>query len=221
MDQFHLRVLYPYLWQLPKAIGTTLSLSALAISFGLMIGIIGALARQGQREPWRWLSAAYVELIRNTPLLILLYLVFFGMPSLGLARIGGYGSAVIALSINCGGYMIEIFRAGLLAIPNGQHDAAKALGLRRSLAFRLVVLPQMMRAIYAPLGNIFVQVLLGSSLASVVSVNEVSDWMQNTGSDTFRYFESFAVAGIVYVVLCQSIGLVRLIVGSIAFPERR
>jgi His/Glu/Gln/Arg/opine family amino acid ABC transporter permease subunit len=221
MDQFHLRILYPYLWQLPNAIWTSITLSGLAIAFGLLIGIAGALAKRRERGFWRWLAAAYVEVLRNTPLLILLYLVFFGLPRLGFGRIGGYGSALIAMSLNCGAYMIEVLRAGLLAIPTGQHDAASALGLSRGLAFRFVTFPQMMRAIYAPLGNIFVQVLLGSSLASVVSVDEISDWMQNTGSETFRYFESFAVAGFVYIVLCQCIGLAKIIVGAMAFPDLR
>jgi polar amino acid transport system permease protein len=219
MDQFHLRVLYPYLWELPQAIWTSISLSGLAIAVGLLIGIVGALAKHRQRGFRRWLATAYVEVLRNTPLLILLYLIFFGMPRLGLGRIGGYGSALIAMSLNCGAYMIEILRAGLLSIPTGQYDAANALGLKRALTFRLVTFPQMIRAIYASLGNLFVQVLLGSSLASVVSVNEISDWMQNTGSETFRYFESFAIAGVVYISLCQCVGLGRILLGILLFPN--
>lgn len=221
MGQFHLRVLYPFLWLLPGAIWTSLSLSGLSIIFGLAIGIVGSIARNRDHGAARWLASAYVEIIRNIPLLILLYLVFFGLPRLGLVRIGGFGSALIAMSLNCGAYMIEILRSGLLAVPGGQHDAARALGLSRALAFRFIILPQMLRAIYPPLGNTFIQVLLGSSLASVVSVNEISDWMQNTGSETFRYFETFAVAGVVYIVLCQCINLSRLAVGALIFPAHR
>ena len=91
--------------------------------------------------------------------------------------------------------MIEVFRGGLEAILRGQYEAATALGLTGLQRFRRVIFPQLLRVTYPALGNVFIQVLLGSSLASVVAVSEIADWMQSAGSQTFRFFETFAVAG--------------------------
>jgi len=212
MYEFHLRTIYPYLHSLPAAAWNSVSLSILAICFGFMIGLLGALLRGRRSALARWSIAIYVEFMRNTPLIVLLYLVFFGLPQIGL-RLGGYGSALIALSLNCSAYMIEIFRGGLTAIPHGQYEAATAQGMTYMQTFRHVVFPQLARIVYAPLGNTFIQVLLGSSLASVVAVNELTDWMENVGSDTFRFFETFVVAGFVYLVLCQIVNVTRVVVG--------
>jgi polar amino acid transport system permease protein len=212
MYEFHLRTIYPYLGSLPSAAWTSVSLSVLAISLGLLIGLGGALLRSGKSPAARWSTTVYVEFMRNTPLIVLLYLVFFGLPQIGI-RLGGYGSALIALTLNCSAYMMEIFRGGLIAIPHGQYEAAAAQGMTFFQTFRYIVLPQLTRIVYAPLGNTFIQVLLGSSLASVVAVNELTDWMENVGSDTFRFFETFLVAGFVYVTLCQMVNFVRILVG--------
>ena len=217
MLQFHLRTIYPFLVKLPGAIWTTLALSASAVVFGFALGLVVAAARGSAARPLRWFALAYVEVMRNTPLLAILYLLYFGLPRLGL-RFGGYSTAVIALSLNAAAYLAEIFRAGLVAVPAGQRDAAAALGLRRGAAFRLVVFPQMLRIIYAPFGNVVIQVLLGSSLASVVAVADLADWMQNVGSETFRYFETFAIAALVYLILCQAFNAVRLAIGRLLFP---
>jgi His/Glu/Gln/Arg/opine family amino acid ABC transporter permease subunit len=219
MLQLHFRAIYPFLGALPKAIGTTLGLSALAVCLGFFIGLLVLAARRGQSRPLKWLAVLYIEVMRNTPLIAILYLTYFGLPRLGF-RVGGFGSALIALSLNCGAYLAEVFRAGLLAIAPGQVDAARALGLSRATSFRLVIFPQMLRTIYAPFGNVVVQVLLGSSLASVVAVGEIADWMQNVGSETFRYFETFAIAALTYVILCQLVNAARLAVGRLLFASQ-
>ena len=216
MQQLHFGALQAYWSALPGAVWTTVSLSALAVLLGLPIGFGGAIARRYGAGGVRWACAAYVEFMRNTPLIVLLFLVYFGLPQSGL-RLGGYSSALIALTLNCSAYMIEVFRGGLEAIPRGQHEAATALGLTGLQRFRLVIFPQLLRVTYPSLGNIFIQVLLGSSLASVVAVSEIADWMQSAGSQTFRFFETFAVAGGVYILLCQAINILRSIVGKYLF----
>jgi His/Glu/Gln/Arg/opine family amino acid ABC transporter permease subunit len=213
---FTLRTVIPYLGSLPEAALVTVWLSVLTIVLSLGIGIGGALARRSPRPAVRFLAVAYVEFMRNTPLLVFLYLVYFGLPQLGL-RVSGFQSALVAMTLNSGAYMTEIFRGGLMAIPRGQFEAALAQGMSGFQTFRHVVFPQVFRIIYAPLGNQFVQVVLGSSLASVVAVNDVTSWMQTAGSATFRYFETFFVAGIVYVGLCQAINLARILTGRILF----
>jgi His/Glu/Gln/Arg/opine family amino acid ABC transporter permease subunit len=216
VNHLHFGQVIPFLGDLPRAIWISVSLSLLAIAIGLPVGLAGALLRRSGSRPARGLSAAYVEFVRNTPVIVLLYLVFFGLAEAGL-RVSGYGSALIALTLNGSAYMVEIFRGGLAAIPRGQAEAAASLGLSRRGIFRLVVWPQLLRIVYAPLGNVFIQILLGSSLASVVSVPEVTDWMENAGSQSFRFFETFAIAGIVYVVLCQAVNVGRWVLGRLLF----
>ena len=112
-----------------------MSLSLLAVLIGLPIGLGGALLRRDGSPLFRRITGAYVEFMRNTPLIVLLYLVFFGLPHTGL-RVGGYTSALVALTLNCSAYMIEIFRGGLAAIPRGQYEAAISQGFRGPLMFR-------------------------------------------------------------------------------------
>jgi His/Glu/Gln/Arg/opine family amino acid ABC transporter permease subunit len=216
MEHLHFSAVYPYLGTLPRAVWTSVSLTILAVLIGLPVGLLGAVSSGHRLRVIRWPITAYVELMRNTPVIVLLFLIFFGLPQTGI-RVGGYGAALISLTLNGSAYMIEIFRGGLMAIPSGQYEAAMSLGLGKWRVFRLVISPQLMRITYAPLGNVFIQILLGSSLASVVSVGEVSDWMQNAGSQTFRFFETFAIAGGVYVVMCQIINLCRILTGRLLF----
>ena len=218
MLQFHFRTVLPHLVDLPRAIATSLTLTGLAIAIGFPGGLVVLWLRRSRTPALRWIAVAYVEVLRNTPLLAILYLTYFGLPRLGL-RTGGTGSALVALSLNCSAYAAEVFRAGLLAVPPGQTDAAAALGLKGRQAFRLVLFPQVLATVYGPLGNIVIQVLLGSSLASAVAVGELADWMQNVGSETFRYFETFAIAGLCYVVLCQAVNLARLGLGRLILPR--
>jgi len=214
--QLIFRTVFPYLDVLPDAILVTLSLSLLTIALSFAIGVAGALARRSRSRALRFAGAAYVEFMRNTPLLVLLYLIYFAIPQLGL-RVSGFSSAVIALTLNSGAYMTEILRGGLLAIPRGQYDAAHSQGMTGLQTFHHIVFPQVLRLISAPLGNQFIQIVLGSSLASVVAVNDITSWMQTTGSATFRYLETFVVAGLVYVAMCQLINVGRIATGRLLF----
>ncbi len=162
------------------------------------------------------MGATYVEVLRNIPLLILLYLVYFGSSQAGW-RITAFTASVISLTLHSGAYMTEVFRGGLQAIPKGQYEASASQGMTSFQTLRHIVAPQVFRAIYPALGNMFIGVLLGSSLASVVTVFDLSNWMWVTGSTTFRFFETFLVAGFVYIVLCQIVNVARLIVGQRVF----
>jgi polar amino acid transport system permease protein len=154
--------------------------------------------------------------MRNTPLLVILYVVYFAAPGIGL-RLSSFQAALAGLSLNSTGYMAEILRAGLAAVPEGQFEASRTLGLSRWHTFRLVAFPQVLRTVYAPLGNQFIAVILASSLASAIAVDEVASWMETTGSTSFRFFETFLVAACVYLVLCQAVNLLRLGVGRLLF----
>ena len=212
MYEFTLRAIASYVGQLPLAIVTTLELSLLAILLGLILGIFGALCRTSSHAVLRGVGTVYVEVLRNLPLLIVIYLVYFGFAEFGL-RIGNFESALIALSLNAGAYMTEVLRGGLAAIDSGQYLAARSQAMRATQVYRYVIFPQMFRIIYAPLGNLFISVVLGSAVASVIGVAEVMDWVQVTGSASFRYLEAFLVGGAVYVILAQLINLGRLLIG--------
>lgn len=213
---FTLRTIYPYLGELWSAAGLTLSLSVLAIVGSVALGTVVATMRRSPRRPLRFAGAAYVEVMRNTPLLVILYIVYFGGPSLGL-RLRSFDAALIGLTLNAAGYMAEIIRAGLVAVPAGQFEAAAAGGFSALQSFRHVVFPQVFRTIYAPLGNQVIAVILASSLASVIAVDEVASWMETVGSTSFRFFETFVVAAVVYLLLCQAVNLARLAIGRALF----
>lgn len=213
---FTLRTILPYIGELWPAAGLTLTLSVLAIVISLGIGAGVAVLRRSRSRTGRLLAGAYVEAMRNTPLLVILYVIYFAAPGIGV-RLSSFQAALIGLSLNSGGYTAEILRAGMAAVPSGQSEAFRSLGLSGWQGFRLVVFPQVLRVIYAPLGNQFIAVILASSLASAIAVEEVASWMETTGSTSFRFFETFLVAAGVYLVLCQAVNLLRLGVGRMLF----
>ncbi|MDX8481853.1 amino acid ABC transporter permease [Mesorhizobium sp. VK24D] len=212
MYQFNLHVILGYLHLLPFAIGMTLLISVQTIVLSLAIGMVGAICRLSDNLLLRFLAGAYVEVFRNIPVLVLVYIVFFGMAQVGL-RVSNYYSGLIALTLNGSAYMTEIFRGGLIAIPRGQYLAGESQGMTQLQLYRYVILPQVIRIIYSPIGNQFIAIVIGSSLAAVIGVEEVANWMFSVGNDTFRYMESFLVAGAVYVALAQTINVCRIIVG--------
>ena len=216
MYNFNFDSLYPFLGTLPAAIWKTVEISLLATIFSAIMGVFLALMRTSKHVAVRSIGATYVEIIRNMPLLVLLYLIFFGLPALGLV-LSGYLSGLIALTLNSAAFMTEIFRAGLLAIAKGQYEAARAQGMTRVHMYRFVILPQIFRVSYAALGNQVIGVIMGSSIMMIATVEEVTAWMANTGSVTYRYFETFSVAAIVYLVLCQTANLVRIALGRYLF----
>ena len=213
MYEFNLAGLLPYLEPLPSAIVTTLWMSVLASLISIGIGLVGALCRIHRNIVLRFIGAAYVEVLRNIPLLVVIYLIFFGLAQVGL-RVDGFNSALIALTLNAGAYMTEIFRGGLVAIPHGQYEAARSQGMTARQLFLYVVFPQVFRIIYAPLGNLLIGIVISSSLASVIGVEDVTTWMRRAGDETFRYMESFLAVGVVYVVLAQAINGGRIVTGK-------
>lgn len=214
MYELSFRAISSYLWLLPQALLGTVRLSLLTICFSMIVGLAGALCRTSRLRPVRALGTAYVEVLRNIPLLVVIYLVFFGLAQVGL-HLDGFQSALAALTMNAGAYMTEIFRGGLAAIARGQYEAARSQGMTAGQLYRYVVFPQVFRIIYAPLGNLLIGIVLGSSLASVIGVEEVTNWMHLAGNESYRYLEIFFVAGLVYLVLAQAINVARIVTGRI------
>ena len=178
----------------------TLQLSVVTMLFGLLIGVVGALARSWGRAPVRIAATSYVEAIRNTPLLIQLFLVFFGLPSLGL-RLDATIAAVVALTINLGAYSTEIIRAGIQAIHKSQVEAGLALGLSRLQVFRYIVLFPALKMIYPALASQFILLMLATSIVSQIATPELFHTASVLQSRTFRDFEVYIVTAGMYLAM--------------------
>lgn len=179
---------------------TTIILSVVTMIGGLIIGIAGAAARVYGGPLLRSCAAAYVEIIRNTPLLVQLFLIFFGLPALGL-RLEAIPAAIIALVINLGAYTTEIVRAGLESIPRAQVEAGESLGLSGWQVFRYIVLFPALKAMYPALASQFVLLMLATSIVSQISVPDLFHAGSIIQSRTFRDFEVYAVVGGLYLAL--------------------
>jgi polar amino acid transport system permease protein len=188
-------------WEsLLDGIWITLVLSVSAMAGGLVIGVACAAGRVYGPPLLRWLIGAYVEVIRNTPLLVQLFLVFFGLPSLGL-RLDGLTAAILTLIVNLGAYTTEIVRAGLEAVPKAQVEAGHSLGLSGLQVFRHVVVFPALKAMFPALASQFVLLMLATSVASQISVEDLFHAASIVQSRTFRDFEVYIVIGALYLGL--------------------
>lgn len=178
----------------------TLLLSAVAMAGGLAIGVLCAAGRTYGPSWLRRIVGAYVEIIRNTPLLVQLFLIFFGLPSFGL-RLDGLTAAMIALVINLGAYTTEIVRAGLEAVPKAQIEAGHSLGLSGLQVFRYIVVFPALKAMFPALASQFVLLMLATSVASQISVQDLFHAASIVQSRTFRDFEVYTVIGVLYLAL--------------------
>jgi polar amino acid transport system permease protein len=197
----------------------TLRLSAMAMVLSLAFAIVGAFARTSGPAPVRMAVAAYVEIIRNTPFLVQIFMIFFGLPTIGL-RLDANTGALIALVMNGSAYTIEIVRAGIESIRLGQIEAARALGLSRLLTFRLVVLPQALRVVVPPLGSQFILLMLNSSVCSAISADELTSAALDIQGRTFRAFEAFIVAAVIYFLLSLLFSGLFAVIERAAFGQR-
>ncbi|MFT3689588.1 amino acid ABC transporter permease [Paenirhodobacter sp.] len=178
----------------------TIWLTLCSTVLGLGISILGAAARRGRI---RWLRAVvgiYVEAIRNTPFIVQLFFIYFGLPGIGI-NLDPITAAILAMTLNVGAYATEIVAAGLDAVPVGQREAAQALGLRPRVVFLKVVLPQALAVIFPALASQVVITMLDSAVASQISVRELTMRANLIQSETFRPFETFLIAAAVYLVL--------------------
>ena len=182
----------------------TLFLCACAIVASSLLGFVTALARLSKSAVAFGIASFYTSFFRGTPLLIQILLIYLGLPQLGVVP-GAVVAGIIALSLNYGAYLSEIFRAGILGVPYGQREASLALGMRESVIFWRITLPQAMRTIIPPTTNQFISMLKDSSLISVMGVWEVMFLAQSYGRSSYRYIEMLTTAAIIYWLM--SIGL--------------
>ena len=178
----------------------TLELSLVTMAVGLVIGMAGAAARVYVPMPIARAVAVYVEAIRNTPLIVQLFLIFFGLPSAGV-KLDADTAAMVALSINLGAYTIEIVRAGLEAIPKRQLEAGQSLGLSQVQIIRNEIINPALRLMFPSLASQFVLMMLATSVVSQISAQDLFQAASIIQSRTFRDFEVYAVVAAVYLAL--------------------
>ncbi|KSV80042.1 ABC transporter permease, partial [Sinorhizobium sp. Sb3] len=177
----------------------TLRMSSLSMVFGLSLGIVFMLMRMSKSNALRAMAIGYIELIRNTPILVQVFFVFFGMPAIGI-RLSGEQAAILAMTLNCAAYAAEIVRGGVQSIRPGQIEAGRALGLHTADIYRFVVFRPAIRAVYPALCSQFILMMLNSSLVSSVSAEELTYFAQTLDSQTFRSFEIYLTLGVIYLV---------------------
>jgi polar amino acid transport system permease protein len=190
---------------------TTLHISILTLILSLVVGTVGALCRMSRVRWLRVPATWYVEVVRNTPLLVQLFFIYFGFSQIDI-DVSNYTAGLIGLVVNNGAYLTEIVRAGIQAIHKGQFEAGFSLGLSFFQLMRYVVFPQAFRVIYPPLCNQFIGIILWSSLVSTISVHDLALRGKELASTTFRSFEVYTVLTLIYVVMTLTVsGLLKLI----------
>ncbi len=184
----------------------TIVISLCAVVFGIVLGLANAILRL---SPRRWLyypATVYLEAFRNTPMLVQILLLYYGVfPLLGLSQVDAIFVGIIALGLNSAAYLGEIFRGGILSIDRGQREAALSLGMGEYQAMRYVILPQALTNALPALGNEFVTLIKDSSLLSVISVAELTYRAQLVGGRKFEYFTMYIGIGLMYFVICFSL----------------
>jgi len=194
-----------------RGAATTLLLIAVTTVAGTLLSILGAAGRRSRFPLLRRAITVYVEVVRNTPFLVQLFFIYFGLPALGI-RLDPIVSAMLAMTLNMAAYTTEIVGAGLDAVPPGQREAALALGLRPRQVFVKIVLPQALRVIFPALTSQIIIMMLESAVVSQIAVRELTYEADMLSARTFRAFETYFVITLVYLAL--SIGLRRLLIAG-------
>ena len=198
----------------------TIELAAVAIVLGFIVGAICAVTRSSGRPSLQRAVGAYVEAVRNTPLLVQIFLVYFGLASLGL-KISAEVSAALALTINIGAYSTEILRAGIQSIARSQIEAGECLGLSKLQVYWHVVLLPAVERVYPALSSQFVLLMLASSVTSQISAEELTAAANLLQSETFRSFEVYIIVAAIYLALSFLFRAAFWGIGQLVFVRRR
>lgn len=183
----------------------TIQLSILTCLLGLTCGALGAAARLSRLAPLRWIAAAYVSVFRGTPALIQVFILYFGGPQIGI-QLDAFSAGTIALGVNIGAYMTETIRGAIVSVDRGQSEAARTLGMSRAQTMLKVVLPQAARMMIRPLGVNINALIKGTALLAPISVVELTYTAQRFIGSTYKPFEMFLLAGILYMAIIYVVG---------------
>ncbi len=187
-----------------KGVAWTLALTVVSASIGVVLGVACAWSRTYGATWLKWLVGIYVELIRNTPFIVQLFFIYFGLPAAGV-KLSAETASVIAMVVNLGAYATEIIRAGIEATPRGQIEAAMSLALNRMQTFTRVVLPPALKKVWPALVSQIIIVMLGSAVCGQISTEELSYAANLIQSRNFRAFEAFIIATLIYLMLSMAV----------------
>jgi len=204
---FRFDAVYNNLPFLLEGLYLTLLISALALAFSMVLGMFVALGRLSKSRLVSFASATYVELFRDTPVLVQLFWVYYVLPILLGIRIDAVSAAVLGLTLHSTAFLGEIYRAGIQTVPKGHAEAAKVLGLSRRDTFVRIILPQAFRNVLPPLVNNLVDLIKLSSLASVFAVAEITRRATELSASTFRPLEIFSFVALMYFLICWPLSL--------------
>ncbi|MCU1571429.1 MAG: amino acid transporter permease [Naasia sp.] len=190
------------------AITGTIPLALCSFAIGLVLAVVVALMRLSRIRVVSGLARFYISVVRGTPLLVQLFVIFYGLPSIGLL-VDPWPSAIAAFSINVGGYAAEIVRAAILSVPKGQWEAAHMIGMSHSVALRRIILPQAARVSVPPLSNTFISLVKDTSLASLILVNELFRTTQEIAAFSGEFMLLYLEAALVYWIICLVLSAVQ------------
>jgi polar amino acid transport system substrate-binding protein len=189
-----------------KGAALTIIISVVSMTLAVILGLFISLIRLYGRAPFTSLATAYIEIYRGTPLLIQLYLLYYGLPNIGIS-LSPWLAAFIGLGMNYAAYEAEIYRAGISAIPKGQMEAALSLGMSRNLAIKRIILPQALRISLPGITNDFIALFKDSSLVSIIAMVELTKTYNILASSTLRYFELGLITAILYFGMSYPLSL--------------
>lgn len=205
---------FKYLPLMLRGLGLSIMISVVGMIIGCVLGVFFALGKKSSNVSFRLFSVGYIECIRNTPLLVQMYLVYFGLGQFGI-HLSPFFSAILAITLNNAAYTAVIFRTGIDAVDKGQIEAGKALGMRESQVFRYILFPQAFKIVVPPLTNQFISIFLFSSVASTISLPELTYQTMYIESVTMRTFEIFLLSTGLYLLVTTIIS-----VGSNLYEKR-
>ncbi len=208
-----------YLPYLCGGAAISLLLATLAFFGGMVIGLLGAMAKTSGTPILRWLAGAYVTFFTNTPALVQVYFIYFALPAWGIV-LNSFNAVLLGLTLNAGAYLTEVQRAGFLSVHRNEIEAAETLGMNRWQTVWYVILPHVVRTLYPPLTGQFILITLGTSMGAVFGVEELTGRAFSVNADTFRAFEIFVVIGVLYVLVTIAASLLLSVVGRTLFRVR-
>lgn len=209
MDDRKIQILMDTFWPLLKAgVIYTIPLTLITFALGLLLAVITALIRLSSWTIPKFLASFYVWIIRGTPLLVQLFIIYFGLPTVGII-LSPYLSAVIGLSLSVGAYGSEIVRAAILSIQKGQWEAANSLGMSRMQALRRIILPQAARVSVPPLGNSFISLVKDTSLVSVITFVEMFRKSQQYVAFYYEPLLLYCEVAVIYLAFCSVLSLLQ------------
>ncbi|MBT6544632.1 amino acid ABC transporter permease [Paracoccaceae bacterium] len=202
--RFQWRVVFKHWPELLDAAFLTLELTVLSVALGLMIGLVLSVWRRSDNRLLWWFTATWVALARNTPALLQIYLFYFGLGAVSI-HMSSYAAVLAAITFNNAGYLTEILRGGMDAISPAQRNAAIGLGMRPVQVYVFVIIPQVLRIVFLPITNQIVWAMMGTSLGMIIGLQELTGMTTFLQSQTFRPFEFYLVAAVIYLIVAESI----------------